>query len=652
MNALRLINTILILLVCTTAMAQQENVCSHLKQSLYVTQAKNTIASPQENDYDVKFVKLDISLSNENVSISGYVQTLAMIVAEQSDTYVFELDTLLSIDSVLIDDIKVNVQSQKGIHFATMPQILMRGNYFTAQVYYHGTPKTGNGFFDRGGMNNSVTDQWGARITYTLSEPYMSKDWWPCKQSLQDKIDSAAIWITVPDSLKAGSNGLLKKVTPMPGNKLRYEWHTKYPIAYYLISACVGRYIDYKYKIAIPNLSDSILLQHYVYDRNGAFDFYKNGLDSTAPMLQYFSELFGSYPFYKEKYGHCLAPLSGGMEHQTMSTNGNAGPRLVAHELAHQWFGNWVTCATWKDIWINEGFASYTEYLFLEKFRGKVAARTLMDSVHAQLLPPRTAAGSIYVDDTTNIWRIFDGRLSYNKPSAVLHTLRYVINNDSLFFTVLKTFLQQHAHATATTEDFIQTTQLLTKIDLSTFFTQWIYKEGLPIYSTEWVQVQDKVLVRLLQQTTHPQSVACYKTPIDIRLQYDGGDTTIRVENDKNLQDYIFTSKHKVKAVVLDPNNYILNINRGVFINTGLAINNVTSNEVLVIPNPTADRWVIAGTDINADWHITDNTGRVVRSGNTGGNKGMIIETGGLSSGVYLLHVINKEKTTVKLIKQ
>ncbi len=633
--------------------AQEQSQCSYLKMAEHLYAAKNTVASADEDKYDVRYVMLDISLNNDNVNIAGNVFTQAVVTAPQMDAYVFELDTLLQIDSVLIDEVKTNVSSQGFVRMAILPQPLSANQSFTAQVYYHGTPKTGNGFFDRGGMNNSVADQWNARVTYTLSEPYMSKDWWPCKQSLQDKIDSAAIWITVPDSLKAGSNGLLRNITPIQGNEVRYEWHTSYPIAYYLISASVGKYIDYSKKVKLQGATDSLLLQDYIYDRVGALDFYKNGLDSTVQMLQFFSDIFGLYPFYKEKYGHCLAPLSGGMEHQTMSTCGNAGTGLLAHELAHQWFGDWVTCATWRDIWINEGFASYAEYLFFEKYRGRDIADARMRRTHASLLPPNSAWGSVYVDDTTNVNRIFDGRLSYNKPSAVLHTLRYVINNDSLFFAVLKTFLQQHANATASTEDFIQTTQQLTKLDLSTFFTQWIYKEGLPIYRTEWVQVQDKVYVRLLQQTTHPQSVACYKTPIDIRLQYDGGDTTIRVENDKNLQDYSFTSKRKVRGVVLDPYNYILNADTGIFINTALAINNVTSNEVLVIPNPTTDRWVIAGVEMDADWYLADNAGRVVKSGNTGGNKGMIIETDGLSSGMYVLHITNnKEKTTVKLIKQ
>ncbi|OSZ82806.1 hypothetical protein CAP35_05955 [Chitinophagaceae bacterium IBVUCB1] len=654
MNTVRLITAILAIFTYTLAGAQEEPLCHHLKQSLFQAQSKSTVASAEEDKYDVKHVKLDIALSNENVSISGKATTYAMVVATQMNTYVFELDTLLTIDSVLIDGIKVNVSSDKGLHKAEMPQLLMRGDYFTATVYYAGTPKKGNGFFDRAGMNNAVADQWGATVTYTLSEPYMSKDWWPCKQSLQDKIDSTTIWITVPDSLKAGSNGLLRNVTPMQGNKLRYEWHTNYPMVYYLLSVCVGRYIDYNYKIAIQGGADSMLLQHYIYDRKGALDFYKKGFDSTAQMLHYFSEIFGTYPFYKEKYGHCLAPLSGGMEHQTMSTNGNAGPRLVAHELAHQWFGDWVTCATWRDIWINEGFASYAEYLFLEKFRGKTVARTLMDSVHAQLLPPRASSGSIYADDTANIWRIFDGRLSYNKPSAVLHTLRYVIASDSLFFQILRSFLQTHAFGNASTDDFKRATEKYLQQDMDVFFDQWVYKEGLPIFSTQWNQVGKNLFVDIKQETTNPQSVPVFITPIDIRVQFENVDTTIRVDVVSANNFYLIKTDKKVLGISLDPDNKILNIDRGVMYNPSTGINNLQSSALYVFPNPATNYWVIAGVGEQADWYITDCTGRLVKKGNSGNDKSLLITTESLSHTMYILHIvrINKQNETIKLIKQ
>ena len=155
----------------------------------------------------------------------------------------------------------------------------------------------------------------------------------------------------------------------MPGNKLRYEWKSNYPIAYYLISFAVSEYQEYNiYAHPAGMGGDSLLIQNFIYDAPGCLDYYKAGIDETVGMVELFSDLYSLYPFHQEKYGHCLTAIGGGMEHQTMSTMGNFNFGLVAHELGHMWFGDNVTCATWSDIWINEGFATYTDYLAREKF--------------------------------------------------------------------------------------------------------------------------------------------------------------------------------------------------------------------------------------------------------------------------------------------
>eukprot|EP01030_Chromulinospumella_sphaerica_P015185 gene15185-14982_t len=154
----------------------------------------------------------------------------------------------------------------------------------------------------------------------------------------------------------------------MSGGRNRYEWKHRYPIDYYLVSASVARYVDYSFKMHLEGSADSMLIQNYVYDNPLTLPFFKNVIDSTGILVNYFSSIYGRYPFWKEKYGHCMAPLSGGMEHQTMTTLGYFQGWLVVHELGHQWFGDNVTCGTWRDIVMNEGFASYSEYLYYDKF--------------------------------------------------------------------------------------------------------------------------------------------------------------------------------------------------------------------------------------------------------------------------------------------
>ncbi|NJO90434.1 MAG: M1 family metallopeptidase [Chloroflexia bacterium] len=215
--------------------------------------------------------------------------------------------------------------------------------------------------------------------------------------------------------------------------QVQYRWKSKYPIAYYLISFTVADYKDYSYYIKIPGRTDSLLFQNYVYNRPGYLEIYKPEIDKTADFLILFSKLFGLYPFYEEKYGHCVAPIGGGMEHQTMTTLYNYSYTLVSHELAHQWFGDHTTCSTWQDIWINEGFASYCEYIAYENLGTKSEAESWMQNAQTRAL--REAEGSVFVPFTSanDEYRLFSSNLSYKKGAVILHMLRNEINDDSVF---------------------------------------------------------------------------------------------------------------------------------------------------------------------------------------------------------------------------
>src|SRR5690606_452711 len=346
--------------------------------------------------------------------------------------------------------------------------------------------------------------------------PFSAYEWWPCKQVLTDKADSVEVWITTDATNKAGSNGLLQQVVSLPNNKARYEWKSRYPINYYLISVSVARYVEYSIYANPTGAPQPILIQNYIYDNPQTLPNFQNDINQTADMLEAFSDLFGLYPFHEEKYGHCMAPISGGMEHQTMTTQGFFEFTLTAHELMHQWFGNYVTCASWEDIWLNEGFATYGEYLAYEKLVSRAAADNYMNSVHNNV--KSQPGGSVYVADIANENRIFSSRLSYNKGSTLVHTLRYLVNDDNLFFVALREFLFQFRFGTATSADLISVLESEIGMDFSDFVNQLFYGEGFPTYDVKWNYKNGNLYVENNQSVSAAATTPLFTLPVEYRL--------------------------------------------------------------------------------------------------------------------------------------
>lgn len=622
--------------------------CVHGRKVLSQSMAKTTVAAIEEEQYDIKYVKFDISLTNESTAISGSVVTQAIVTAPILTEYVFELTDTLTIDSVKIFN-QVRPVSHNGyVHKVSLGTPITTGNTFNVEVFYHGVAKTGNAF-GNAGLNNDTAR--GNKYTFSISEPYNAREWWPCKQSLQDKIDSADIWITIPEGLKAGSNGLLQSITPFPGNTTRYHWKTNYPIAYYLLSVAVGPYSEYSFYTHLST-GDSVLIQNYIYNDPKFFIENKAAMDSLGTMLQFLSGLFGDYPFKDEKYGHCMAPYFGGMEHQTMSTQIDFNSNLTIHEMGHQWFGDYVTCATWKDIWLNEGFASYIEYLYKENFRTKAEAVDHMVVFHDRAL--KAPFATIYVDDTTNPQRIFDGGLSYSKAAAVVHMLRFVINDDALFFELLRAYLQQFGNSNTTTEGFKLLAEQKTGLDLSAFFNQWIYKQGHPIYSATWNQVLDQVFIKINQEGAAPLSQNVFETPIELKLLSPYGDSMARITITKASQAFKFIWNKPMTGFSIDPDNWVLNDTKLIERDNELGLNDLSSNSIIVFPNATRDRWHIIGLKMNYDMVLTDMNGKPLWQGGNGNLTGMTIPYISQETGTYILRLFLGKETiqTFKLVKR
>lgn len=595
-------------------------------------QGRPTIASAAENDYDVTHLFFRLQVSDTSTTLSGMVTTDAKVVAPQMADYVFELDDTLVVDSVIVNDRSCSLLSNGQVRTAHLPASLPQGTPFAASVYYHGNPKVyGN---HTPGFHNDPVE----KITFTLGEPYFAHHWWPCKQALLDKIDSVDMWVTVPKGVKVGSNGLLQNVTPIGAEYERHEWKTKYPIDYYLISICAARYDEYSYYMHFDGSTDSMPIINYVSaDTPKNVTRLKPLLDTTALFVNYFSELFGRYPFWQEKYGHCYTPSFVNMEHQTMTTTFFSGFHVVAHELAHQWFGDEVTCATWKDIWLNEGFASYIQYIAAAKFLGNASAAAYLKKMQNETM--KRPEGSVYVDDTANWYRIFDARLTYNKAGSVIHMLRQKIGDDTLFFRSLRNYLKQYRWGNATTQQFKASMEVSTGQNLDTFFSQWIYGEGFPMLTSKWDQQDTTVLVQMTQETSLPSSVKCFFTPVDIRFYSRWGDYTEQFYMDRPQKIFRYKTYRPIDSIKIDPDGWLLHAElRSPERVYGLS----PAVSPRVYPNPTHDRLYVELQSANeVQVILQDIAGRVVLNELIG--YGGSLDVSALPRGLYQYRLSGKD---------
>jgi aminopeptidase N len=506
--------------------------------------------------YDVRYYGLDIKLDNLSTDISGTAEIHAT-TRVFTDSVLFELFQSLTIQDVLLNGI--SVPFSRSLSAVKVKVNANAGTNFKLLIQYSGTPPTAQtNPLGGSGLTNDFSPSWGNQVTWSLSEPFSAYEWWPCKQSLTDKADSCSVKITVPDACKAGSNGILENVVPLGNGTTRYEWKHRHPIDYYLISVAVAKYVEYNVYANPAGSTSPVLIQNYIYDNPQTLPYFQADIDETADFIEFFASIFGPYPFQDEKYGHCMAPISGGMEHQTMTTQGFFEKKLTTHELCHQWWGNNVTCASWADIWINEGFASYGEYLMLENlYAGQQNGH--MNDVHTSVMDAPN--GSVYVLDSLNEGRIFNGRLSYDKGAGIVHTMRYLVNNDNLFFSTLRQFQSAYKDSTATGLDLRNFMSNSTGINLNPFFDEWYFGEGYPTYSARWNNVGTDLLLELTHTTSMPLVTPTFTNPIDVRFTRQGQtDTTIRFNISSNLDQYLVPNVGTINNLTLiDPSNWIIN---------------------------------------------------------------------------------------------
>lgn len=592
--------------------------------------AERLEGSAASSNFDVTYYRCEWEADPAIRFIAGKV-TVCYRMTSASSSISLDLMNGFTIDSIKQRNIHLTRQYSSNVLQVNFPAQVAAGVVDSISIYYRGVPpNTGFGSFIQ-------TQHNGVPVLWSLSEPYGSRDWWPCKNGLDDKADSIDIFITSPAAYKAASNGLLQnEILSAGGTKRTAWWKHRYPIATYLVCFAVTNYAVFNNTVQLG--STSLPVQTYCYPESQA-SFQANTINMLNA-LQLFHNRFGDYPFIKEKYGHVQFSWGGGMEHQTASFIVNSDEGLMAHELAHQWFGDKVTCGSWEDIWLNEGFATHLTSIYMEEKYPASAINNRKNEIADITSQP---GGSVWVDDTSSVGRIFDWRLSYLKGSHLLYMLRW-ITGDSVFYKASREYLADPklSYGFARTDDLRKHFEKHAGRDLGYFFTQWFKGQGYPSYHVEWSLLGSSfVKIKMNQASSHP-SVPFFQLPVALRFRNSTTQKTIVLDNRSNGEIFIRSLGFTPDTVLIDPDYWLISKN-----NRSNKITEAANGQNLlqVFPNPVKDRfyaWLRNFSTSMASLSLYNSAGQQVWAKNIpllNGSEFVEIPSERLASGIYFLHL-------------
>ncbi len=511
--------------------------------------------TPNQLQFDVLHYIMDIAFNPTTTEVAGSVTVTLESLVDNLLAVDLDADDVLTIIAVegVVEDPLPWTRSTDLVTVELSPG-LMVGEEVTFTVSYTGYPESApnTGMFFR--------DFSGTPVIYSLSEPWGARTWWPCKDYPDDKA-TFDINLSVPADLFAASNGSYLGYTDeiqwgVPYK--RYQWHEASPMTTYLASIAASVYVElHDHFVYAP--AETMPVTHYVYPSRAAVCM--ESFNITVPALEFFSSAFGLYPYVDEKYGKALANLGGGMEHQTLCSYGwwfGTGTHdydwLFVHELAHQWFGDCITCEDWTHIWLNEGFASYAEALWFEHVDGPATFHVYMAGKDV----PWNWEGPVLRDpDNTDPWYYFDG-VVYDKAAWVLHMLRHVVGDDT-FFETLQAYMAdpRYRYSVAETQDFVGVCEDQYGAQLDWFFDEWLTREDRLSLEWSWSidQIGDQfdltVIIDQIQLTP-------YTMPVDLRITHAGGTVDTVLWMDEFHEEYLITLGEPVIEAALDPDHWIL----------------------------------------------------------------------------------------------
>lgn len=504
---------------------------------------------PERTCYDVKSYNLNLSFDFENESIKGYND----IFFEVKNSFrVFQIDLFenLIIDSITHGGFKCSYKREFNAVFVELRYEVSGEHHETVRVYYHGSPiKAKRPPWDGGFCWSTMSKN--EKLVSVACEGLGASSWWPNKDHLSDEPDSMNISLTVPKPYMAVSNGILKS-TKINDKTNTYNWHVSYPINNYNVTFYLGNFYHFsdKYK--------DLELDFYVdpFEKKKAK---KHFPEQVEKMLVAFEHYFGPYPFKNDGYKLVSAPYWG-MEHQSAIayghnfTNNKYGfDYIIVHESGHEWWGNNVGAKDHADLWLHEAFCTYSEALYVEYYLGKEMAIEYVNEQKQKITNEKPIAGLYNVN-----YNDFGGADMYYKGTNVLHTLRTLLEDDDLWFSILKGIQKKYAYQTVTSTEIINYINQRTAKDFTDFFNQYLNYANPPQleYVIERRKNKNKAIIHYKYTTELKE--------FDMPIRYSFGNEKYFWLYPKSDWKQLELSLDLLEKFELDTENFMIYFKRGI----------------------------------------------------------------------------------------
>ncbi|MBN2018228.1 MAG: T9SS type A sorting domain-containing protein [Candidatus Cloacimonetes bacterium] len=497
--------------------------------------------------FDMLHYDISIQLFPSTHYIEGDVIAQVEATEDGLTEVSYELESL-SVTDVYVNEASAAYTYNDGMITISLGQSYSTGDVFTTRVFYEGFPILSNDGYSTG-------IHWSSYI-YTYSDPNGARYWWPGYDHPWDKATTKMI-ITVPDDNLVASNGLLESEVDNGNGTKTFTWNNTGQIATYLVSLCIGSYATFEQTYS------GVPIINYVYP--GHYNAAQTDFACIPTAMGIYEDRFGDYPWQKYGAAECnVFGGYGGMEHQTMTSIGNGlitgnetYEMIFVHELGHMWFGDCLTPLTWKDVWLSEGFATYSEALYIEGTDGYDAmCDYVQTSYHNYYLSwagstPHTVYDPSYLNYFTPA--------TYEKPASFLHMIRLAVG-DSTFFDIIQTYFQQYHSRCVITEDFQNVCEDISGEDFDDYFDAWIYGSGIPSFEYSYLigtgSSRDPNLV-MISRSTSPTSSQFYMT-IPFGVETSSGTETILVETGPEFTSAQYTVSDGIQDIEFDPDSWIL----------------------------------------------------------------------------------------------